>query len=208
MKKISKANYATLLSSFPSMPWKNGGGVSREIAIHPPGSALGKGDFLWRVSSARIEQNGPFSLFPGCKRVLTMLEKELVLRSSQEMVVLREGEIFSFSGEDEFAAEVPRGPAEDLGVIARNTVRVEMTALKFYGKPRSFQLLAETNFFYALSGNYAVSVYPGEIAFDLKPGTVLRVDGLGGGNESERLVLLEPKAADGRIITIELDSSQ
>ncbi|MFD3515140.1 HutD family protein [Streptomyces sp. NPDC058657] len=54
------------------VPWKNGGGVTREIAGGPPGSdAAG---FDWRVSLADVAADGPFSEFPGVDRILTMVE--------------------------------------------------------------------------------------------------------------------------------------
>lgn len=56
------------------MPWKNGGGVTIEIAAAPEGAGLDAID--WRVSMARVETAGPFSLFPGLDRTLAVLEGE------------------------------------------------------------------------------------------------------------------------------------
>ncbi|MER5359159.1 HutD family protein [Streptomyces sp. NPDC002785] len=53
-------------------PWKNGGGVTREIAASPEGGALD--DFDWRVSLADVSRDGPFSSFPGVDRTLTVVE--------------------------------------------------------------------------------------------------------------------------------------
>ncbi|MCX5380627.1 HutD family protein [Streptomyces sp. NBC_00091] len=53
-------------------PWKNGGGVTREIAAHPPDA--GTADFAWRVSLAEVDADGPFSRFPGVDRILTLAE--------------------------------------------------------------------------------------------------------------------------------------
>lgn len=53
-------------------PWKNGGGVTREIAAWPEGA--GTADFAWRVSLAEVESDGPFSGFPGVDRILTLAE--------------------------------------------------------------------------------------------------------------------------------------
>ncbi|MGF1430471.1 HutD/Ves family protein [Kitasatospora sp. LaBMicrA B282] len=46
-------------------PWRNGGGLTREVAAAPDGA--------WRVSLAEITTDGPFSLFPGLTRVLTVV---------------------------------------------------------------------------------------------------------------------------------------
>ena len=44
-------------------PWRNGLGVTREIALCPPGADTD--DFLWRASVADVVGPAPFSQFPG-----------------------------------------------------------------------------------------------------------------------------------------------
>lgn len=51
--------------------WKNGGGLTREIAAYPVGASLDT--FVWRVSVADVERSGPFSQFPGVERTLVLL---------------------------------------------------------------------------------------------------------------------------------------
>jgi hypothetical protein len=51
--------------------WKNGGGVTREIAAYPVGASLDT--FVWRISVADVERAGPFSRFPGIDRTLVLL---------------------------------------------------------------------------------------------------------------------------------------
>ncbi|GGU20394.1 HutD/Ves family protein [Streptomyces lavendofoliae] len=53
-------------------PWKNGGGVTRQIAAGPEGA--GTQDFDWRVSLADVHEDGPFSAFPGTERLLTVVD--------------------------------------------------------------------------------------------------------------------------------------
>lgn len=55
-----------------AVPWKNGGGVTREIACFPEGA--GTDDFRWRVSLADVAADGPFSAFDGVDRILTVVE--------------------------------------------------------------------------------------------------------------------------------------
>ncbi|MFA7764095.1 HutD family protein [Streptomyces sp. NRRL S-448] len=52
--------------------WKNGGGVTREIAAWPEGADMD--GFGWRVSLAEVAADGPFSAFPGIGRTLTLAE--------------------------------------------------------------------------------------------------------------------------------------
>jgi environmental stress-induced protein Ves len=49
-------------------PWKNGGGQTTDVAVFPDGAGLD--DFDWRVSIARVDGDGPFSIFPGVDRPL------------------------------------------------------------------------------------------------------------------------------------------
>lgn len=55
-----------------AVPWKNGGGVTREIAVSPEGASVDA--FDWRVSLADVAADGPFSAFPGVDRTLTVVE--------------------------------------------------------------------------------------------------------------------------------------
>ncbi|MFF4831147.1 HutD family protein [Streptomyces sp. NPDC001315] len=55
-----------------AVAWKNGGGVTREIAASPPGAGMDA--FAWRVSLAEVAADGPFSAFPEVERTLTLVE--------------------------------------------------------------------------------------------------------------------------------------
>jgi environmental stress-induced protein Ves len=54
---------------YTEMPWKNGLGVTREVARYPE-----SGEYEWRISLATIRQPGPFSTFPGYLRNISVLE--------------------------------------------------------------------------------------------------------------------------------------
>lgn len=54
---------------YVTQPWKNGGGVTHEIAREESDGAL-----LWRLSIAEVASDGPFSSFPGLARILTVIE--------------------------------------------------------------------------------------------------------------------------------------
>jgi environmental stress-induced protein Ves len=63
------------------VPWKNGRGVTEELALWPPGASFERGDFDWRVARAGVDAAGPFSEFPGFDRLLVVTEGEgLLLR--------------------------------------------------------------------------------------------------------------------------------
>lgn len=106
-------------ADYRTMPWKNGGGSTTEIAIHPKGAALG--DFDWRVSMATVREPGPFSLFPGIDRTLAILDGEgirLDIGGRSETLVRASAPL-------SFRADVPvlgvplDGPITDLNVMTR-----------------------------------------------------------------------------------------
>jgi uncharacterized protein len=101
------------------VPWKNGGGLTREVAVHPPGSDLG--DFDWRVSIADIRAAGPFSLFVGIDRRMALLSGRLSLAiGGQGAVTLTpESDAVAFPGERAVHAEPLGAPVTDLNVMTR-----------------------------------------------------------------------------------------
>lgn len=60
------------LRNVPAMPWKNGGGSTRELVCWPPGADTS--GFDWRVSVASIAAAGPFSVFAGVDRHIMLLD--------------------------------------------------------------------------------------------------------------------------------------
>jgi uncharacterized protein len=111
-------------------PWKNGGGVTWEIAIDPPGAGLE--NFRWRVSRARIEADGPFSLFPKCERWITCVEGAGFALHFDEGVKLAVPPFqpIRFSGDRPATCRLAEGPCTDINVIARrDLVAVEIAVV-------------------------------------------------------------------------------
>lgn len=55
--------------NFRTTQWKNGGGITHEITAHQ-----GSGYMIWRLSVAEVVSDGPFSIFEGKERILTVIE--------------------------------------------------------------------------------------------------------------------------------------
>ena len=106
-------------ASLRPTPWKNGGGVTTELAMSPPGAGLV--DFDWRVSLASIAADGPFSQFPGVDRTLVMVAGDGVLLDfGDERVVLSPSEpLVEFAGEDPVHATVHGQSTLDFNVLTR-----------------------------------------------------------------------------------------
>ena len=100
-------------------PWKNGGGATTEIAVSPMGASLES--FDWRVSMARVESDGPFSVFPGIDRYCAVLAGALSLRVGDAKPVDLDAtsQPFEFPGDVPTHAQMQQGPVEDLNVFAR-----------------------------------------------------------------------------------------
>ena len=102
-----------------SVPWKNGGGLTREVAAHPAGSDLD--NFDWRVSVAEVRRGGAFSCFAGVERHMAVIAGCLELSiSGRDAVRLSvEAPPLSFPGEVPVYAEPGAEPATDLNVMTR-----------------------------------------------------------------------------------------
>lgn len=106
-------------SDLTAMPWKNGGGVTYEVAAHPPGASLD--DFDWRISMAEVASDGPFSAFPGIDRTLTLMDGAgLALDFAGATVSLTPGAPpLSFPGEVPVTGRPLDGAILDLNVMTR-----------------------------------------------------------------------------------------
>jgi uncharacterized protein len=101
-------------------PWRNGGGVTRELASHPRAASAQDGVWDWRVSIADVTKAGDFSAFPGMERVLTVIDGELLLLTVDgDEHPLEKYRPFRFSGEAAASSALPTGDIRDLNVIAR-----------------------------------------------------------------------------------------
>ena len=101
------------------VPWKNGGGTTAEVAVHPPGAAFD--GFDWRISMADVASDGPFSRFPGIDRTLVLAEgRDLTLAVEGRSHRLAEpGDLLAFPGEADTVATLGHGPIRDINIMTR-----------------------------------------------------------------------------------------
>jgi environmental stress-induced protein Ves len=121
----------TLLRAADRRPqrWKNGGGVTREVLVHPPGAAMDS--FLWRISIADVEQDGDFSCFTGVDRIMAILSGRLELTVEGESVVLDPAsEPLPYPGDVPTSGRPLGGMVRDLNLmVRRGDIRAAMRRL-------------------------------------------------------------------------------
>jgi uncharacterized protein len=107
-------------SAAAPVPWKNGGGVTRELLRLP---ADGADDWTLRVSVADIDADGPFSPFPGVTRWFAVLTGAGVrLRWPEHAQHVHAGEApLRFDGADAPDCTLFDGPTRDLNIMVRKS---------------------------------------------------------------------------------------
>jgi len=104
--------YAIRLASCPTVPWKNGGGGTREVA---------QGDG-WRISVATIDRDGPFSDFTGFDRTIVPIEGAGFTLDFDDGSNVRLDRLyvpFRFAGEKKIACRLIEGTSRDLNVMTQ-----------------------------------------------------------------------------------------
>jgi environmental stress-induced protein Ves len=104
----------------PLVPWKNGMGRTRELAVYPAGA--GVDDFIWRVSIAEVDSAAPFSRFPGIDRHIVLLDGagfDMNLEDGQAHALRTPLEPFAFAGETGVDVTLVDGATRDFNVMLR-----------------------------------------------------------------------------------------
>ncbi|WP_322050404.1 HutD/Ves family protein [Paraburkholderia bannensis] len=154
-------------------PWKNGGGVTREIALGGSPAA-----FAWRVSVADVAQAGPFSRFEGVARTLVLLDGAgMVLDETGDHArthtLMKPLDVARFDGEAPISARLIDGATRDFNLMVRRDVA--RATFEIWREPVKRDLVCETSLLYCASGVVNVRVNGGE-HFSLAAGDTLRID--------------------------------
>jgi len=104
------------------MPWKNGLGMTTEIAVSPMDAGFDGQSFDWRVSIADVEKDCEFSLFPGHDRSIVLIDgagMELGFDSVSPHRINQLHVPFKFKGEYQTWCRLLDGPVHDFNVMSR-----------------------------------------------------------------------------------------
>jgi environmental stress-induced protein Ves len=184
-------------------PWKNGGGVTREIAVHPAGA--GMDDFLWRVSAAEVAASGPFSHWDGVDRVLLVTRGgpiHLIRTDTRRTVSLSAGEAFRFAGEDPYHCELVAGPVRDFNLMLRRAkAQGQVTTC---GGAVTRRLAPGHWLWHGWTGTYEADV-PGRLSRGvLEAGDTLHLAVAAGDCPALRLT---PRTGDARLIVARIETA-
>ena len=142
-------------------PWKNGGGVTREVAARA---------HAWRVSIADIDRPGPFSRFDGIDRMLILLDGAGLMLG--EHVVTHAFDIARFTGEAPIEARLTQGPVRVLNLMThRGAARA---SIDVWRAPASRIVDAKSMLLHCARGSLDVRV--DQARFTLTKMDTLRID--------------------------------
>jgi len=132
------------LAHIPATPWRNGGGVTRELAMWPDA-----GDWAWRMSVADVDQSGPFSKFEGIERWFAVLEGagvQLAVAGVPHRMTAADAPLF-FDGGAVTDCELIDGKTRDFNLMVRR------------GPKPSRMLRVDGRFSETLAGKTTIAVY-------------------------------------------------
>lgn len=123
------------------------GGTTTQIAIYPENSQYKKLDFLWRISSAKVEvEKSEFTSLPGVDRILIILEGEMKLQHkdhhSREM---KKYDMDFFRGSWETTSI---GKVTDFNIMTRTGCSAETDIINMDSTVDEIPLVNGANIFY------------------------------------------------------------
>lgn len=157
------------LAELAPVAWRNGGGLTLEIA-HGGAGADGGMDWDWRLSVATIAQDGPFSTFAGVDRSATLVDGAVRLVSAaQTLDWTAPGETHGFAGETAFTARLAGGRARFFNVMVRRGRLV--AAVTVHRQPVALPAVqAVQHGLLVLGGRFAVTAAAGTELLDAEEG--------------------------------------
>ena len=130
------------LQDVPVSPWKNGGGTTQSLVCWPSPS-----DWVFRMSVARIDSDGPFSEFKGVDRWFAVLSGEGVVLQFPE----RRVEAGALDAAVQFSGDLPcqcsliNGPTVDFNLmvqgVSANMARIDRSPYVAKFKAQTLSLI-------------------------------------------------------------------
>ncbi|VVE67533.1 Protein Ves [Pandoraea captiosa] len=151
-------------ADFLTMPWKNGQGVTTELAV---ARRPGEDGFDWRISTATVAAPGPFSVFAGIDRSLAIVRGgtlTLNVQGHPDVTLTTHTPPYAFAGELAVSStpvlDVPGVPIDDFNVMTRRGEwRHTLTQHRLEGQTLTWTLSVHTAvaFLYCAHGEVRVA---------------------------------------------------
>jgi environmental stress-induced protein Ves len=169
-----------LPEDYTAMPWKNGAGSTLEIVQQRSADDSG---YDWRLSIAQISADGPFSVFAGYRRIITVLHGDGMVLEVDGVAseALGPFEPLSFDGGAKVRCRLLGSPIEDFNLIYRQD-RVQASLRWVECQPAVVlgSAAGEVMFFNASAGPVRVTNASDGRRYELAPRATLRcVNGSG-----------------------------
>jgi environmental stress-induced protein Ves len=156
------------LADIPATPWRNGGGVTRELAMWPDA-----GDWAWRMSVADVDKSGPFSRFEGIERWFAVLEGagvQLDVAGVPHRMTATDAPLF-FDGAAATGCELMAGKTRDFNLMVRRgpkpsrMLRVEGRFSETLGARTTIAVYAHSSAATVLFDEEALQLAPASLAW-------------------------------------------
>lgn len=115
--------HTVLLDDIVPTPWRNGGGITRELLAWPEAS-----NWQWRASVAEVVRSGPFSNFVGVQRWFAVLHGDgVVLEVDGRSHQLAAGDApWKFSGAAQTTCRLLGGATQDFNLMVKQAHAARM----------------------------------------------------------------------------------
>ena len=135
------------------MPWKNGLGTTAQIDLFRDSSDVSE-NFVWRLSAATIQSDGPFSFYPGYHRILGIWQGSGLWLND---IRLERFQVHSFSGDLKVDSRLIKDQVLDLGLIFDPLkIKAHMSS-EVISEPRAqLSFIGEVQYIFAAKGGFTV----------------------------------------------------
>lgn len=157
MRELSHSIRLLQPEDYRSMPWKNGLGMTTEIAVSPMDAALHGKPFDWRMSLANVEKDCEFSRFPGYDRSIMLIEgagMELSFDSTPSQRIDQRYEPFRFNGGWQTRCRLLDGRVRDFNVMSRREIFTHTCEVFASPSPIHLEPHSESVLIYCLNGGF------------------------------------------------------
>ncbi|QCI63549.1 HutD/Ves family protein [Phreatobacter stygius] len=175
-----------------TVPWKNGGGTATDYAVE----LAGDGEVVWRIGTAEILKDGPFSDYAGVTRVFTIIHGPGVHLDfeGEGTRTLPRDQPTRFAGAPAPFSRLRGAPATAFNLLMRDgAVQGDVAIWRGHGEPEAIAA-AETIAVVAIEGTWSVT--EGAETAALPPGWTALVAG------GQRCTAAAPAGARAAIVRL------